>query len=115
MMTGVDAGNVMTRKLEEVYTSAPFDAKSPLRARELRWAGTAGFDSRLEFNVRGADSMAELTAAKWQPAGSSAGGANGNPIQAGAHRWWQYRVHFRGGRAAWPVLNRVELKFDRVP
>jgi hypothetical protein len=101
MMTGVDMGNLYTRALDEVYTSVPHDCAAPLRAASLSFDGATPFDSHLAFEVRGADSAAGLKAAPWQKAGSPE-----------PHRWWQYRAHFQGGRAAWPTLRAVRVNFE---
>ncbi|HWB99024.1 MAG TPA: VCBS repeat-containing protein [Bryobacteraceae bacterium] len=101
MMTGVDVGNLYTRALEETYTSAAHDAGAPVRAAELTWEGTTPFDSQLTFEVRGADSREGLRSAAWQKAGS-----------AERRRWWQYRARFHGGRAAWPTLQQVNIRWE---
>ncbi|HZT31181.1 MAG TPA: VCBS repeat-containing protein [Bryobacteraceae bacterium] len=101
MMTGVDMGNLYTRALEEIYTSAPYDAGAPVRAAELTWEGAAPFDSSLSFEVRGADTRGGLAGAPWRQAGSP-----------DRRRWWQYRARFHAGRAAWPAQRRVRVRLE---
>jgi len=77
---------------------------------ELEWEGSTPFDSRLEFAVRGAESREGLRQATWQRL--AAGSGRTNRVSAAPHRWWQYRVTFMGGRAAWPTMERVRIRFD---
>jgi hypothetical protein len=114
MMTGVDIGNIMTRRMDELYTSPPYDAGSAATATTLSWNGATPFDSRLQFEVRGAKSAAELEAAAWLPLAPSSTPGGEITVRTRQYRWWQYRAHFLGGRAAWPTLSRVKLELIRA-
>jgi hypothetical protein len=113
MMTGVDVGNIYTRALEETYISAPFNAGAKSVATALSWGGETPFDSSLSFDMRAADSREGLGTASWRPMkGSTVSKRQTLSSAETPHRWWQYKVHFRGGRAAWPMLNKVEVEFS---
>lgn len=115
MMLGVDLGNIYTRELDEVYTSKAYDAGAPVAAATLSWAGEVPFGSRLAFEVRSGESEAALRQASWVPLANVQEKNTALPVPTGKpRRWWQYRVHFLGGRggAAWPVLTEVSLKFS---
>jgi hypothetical protein len=65
--------------------------------------GTTPFDSKMSFEVRGADTAAGLENASWEPA---------DAFQAMTRkRWWQYRARFHGGAASWPTLTAVRVEF----
>ncbi len=113
MMTGVDNGNIYTRALDETYISAPYDAGGNAVAASLSWDGSAAFGSSLTFDIRSSDSQETLTRSLWQSLGERR--PTERTLQVSpqpAHRWWQYRVHFRGGQAAWPTLSKVKVEFS---
>ena len=109
-----DAGNLMTRRLEEEYVSPAVELPTGRSARRLRWVGEERGGSRLKFQVRAAGSRAELDRAPW-------GGAEGSRLilyRLGHRaarpdkdaRVVQYRALFtspNGGE--WPVLSAVEF------
>jgi hypothetical protein len=109
-----DAGNLMTRRLEEEYVSPAVEIPAGRSARRLRWVGEELGGSRLKFQVRAARSRAELDRLPW-------GGAEGpgsfytasdtelRDLDKDA-RVVQYRALFtspNGGE--WPVLSAVEF------
>jgi hypothetical protein len=113
MMTGVDQGNIYTRALDETYVSAPYDAGGPKQATLVAWQGTADFGSRLSFDLRSAESAEALKHTPW--AALQTQGSQGHELQVPptpVRRWWQYRVHFQGGQAAWPTLRNVQVEFS---
>jgi hypothetical protein len=113
MMTGVDNGNVYTRASDETYISSPYVAGGNAVAASLSWDGSAAFGSNLTFDIRSSNSAETLTSSSWQPLGESRSPERKLPVSPQpAQRWWQYRVHFRGGQAAWPTLSKVEVEFS---
>jgi hypothetical protein len=113
MMTGVDYGNIYTRKSDETYDSEPWDAGVNVAASALSWEGSTLFGSRLTFDIRSSESREGLAASAWQ-AISGPGPVRKIAISSQtAGRWWQYRVHFLGGQAAWPTLRKVDVEFAR--
>ena len=100
MAAGVDPGDQYSRKQEERYVSEVFDAGARRRLANATFEGQTPFGSQLTLEVRGADSREALASATWVPSD-----------QRPSARWWQYRVVFRPGRAAWPLLGSVKLQF----
>lgn len=100
MAAGVDPGDQYSRKQEERYVSEAFDAGARKHLASATFEGETPFGSKLALEVRGADTREALAAANWVVADQRPGA-----------RWWQYRVVFRPGRAAWPLLSSVKLQF----
>lgn len=100
MATGVDPGDQYTRRLEETYTSAVFDAGAVRKPSAIHWEGDKPFGSVIEIQLKSLDQRgAQWTTAEAAPAG----------------RRWQFRAIFRPSRAAWPVLSRVTVQFATAP
>jgi len=93
-------GSVSGRKLEEWFIAAPIRLPGSGRRVRLKWSAREPEASRLEMEVRSADSREALEKEGWEPA------AQPRP----AREWVQYRARFLSRDAAcWPVLDRVEL------
>jgi hypothetical protein len=111
-----DLGDAYTRKLEEAYTSAPFERPANRRFQRLSWEAQTKFGTSVDFQIRTATTSADLDRAAW--IGSS--GPDSYFAQSGArldklpqdHRWIQYRAVLRTPNgAATPILTRVEVSY----
>ena len=113
LMTGVDPGNIYTRALQEAYTSAIYDSGRRSTPAKLEWEGTTPFDSKLGFELRGANSTEELLQGEWHSLGFQTGTQGTiSVVPVSAKRFWQYRVTFLNGWASSPTLSKVVIRFN---
>jgi hypothetical protein len=95
--------------LRELNALAPAQRFSPEGQETL--VDTA-FDSKLGFELRGANSKEELAHGEWHSLGIQTGTEGTISItQFSARRWWQYRVTFLHGWASSPTLSKVVIGF----
>lgn len=115
-MFSVDIGNLYSRKLEEEYESAPYQADADLRLDRLEWEAETPFGTDVRFQVRSAGSKEALAKSQWRgPDG--AGGYWGKPGerlrgQPQAGPWFQYRAFLTtpdGGNT--PRLSKISVIF----
>jgi hypothetical protein len=103
------------------YTSVPRDMGGPANPLRLRWNASCPNGTSIQFQIRGADSLANLSTMTFVgPNGSYASfytvsaqeswsGHNGS-------RWVQYRAFLRSAQPELtPVLQNVSLSFDMLP
>lgn len=111
-----DLGNAYTRRLEEAYTSEPFERPADARFRSLSWEALTPLGTSVVFQVRTAPTRERLQDATWiGPSGAGthfpASDADLSPLPAD-HRWLQYRALLRTPNgAATPVLTGVAIAY----
>ncbi len=110
---GVDIGDIKNRRFEFAYISSPHEAQgTPV---SIHWnAEEPRPHTRVRFQIRGAESVAELDTAPW--CGPSGEGSffteTGQPIHLPLAKWIQYRaVLDTGNGASSPILKSVEIRF----
>ncbi len=101
MMSGVDEGNLYTRKPEQVYLSEVHSCSPGCSPKSATWAGSAGFDAAVEIELRGSDNQPDLPSAPWRSAAES----------SQQSRFWQYRLILRSAGASSPTVRSVRIQF----
>lgn len=113
-MIAADLGHAYTRRLEETYTSAPFERRGTGRFRRISWVADEPSGTTIVFQVRSAPTRAALAGAPWVgPEGAAscfaASGASLRMLPED-HPWIQYRAILRTpDGAATPALTEVRV------
>ena len=116
-MTVLDIGNIYDRGERYGYISPPFDAGMEPRFTTIRWRGDTPFRTRLEFQVRAADSRESLERAPWLRSQRPRelvcyAGAELRGLPTGA-RWIQYRASLVSPDSLnTPVLRAVTIGYE---
>jgi hypothetical protein len=112
---GIDLGHINDRLFVYEYISSPFNNKQNTPSK-IRWKADAPVNSTVTFQLRSANSSADLANAQWVgPDGpNSYYSTSGEEIKNLENNdWIQYRVLFDTDNGAYsPVLHSVEIHFE---
>ena len=116
--TGVDSGNIYTRKYEWDYVSAPIEAAKDMGFTALKWKAATELGTGIKFQVRSATTQAGLAKAGWTgPDGATSYyTASGSQLAGVGAKdvWLQYRAVLTSPDAAnSAVLSEVEIVCSR--
>ena len=113
----VDIGNIYDRSERYDYLSPPFDAGSGADYERISWKADTPFHTRLEFQIRTAESEQQLTSAGWRgPAGAdSFYRTSGTQIAAAKNdRWIQFKASLISPNMAnTPVLRSATISYSK--
>jgi hypothetical protein len=110
-----DPGNTYDRGFYEDYVSSGYPIPDDTRAVAIGWKATTPFGTRVEFQIRTADSEGALDDAPWTGArGNETWWTEPGPVNhADDGQWIQYRARFQTPNAgASPVLSSVTIVFE---
>jgi len=115
-MHTVDIGNRMTRELREEYVSSVHRAEESFSKIQLSWEGETPHGTRLQFQIRTAQEIDELSSAPW--IGSDGVGSHLNSaavaiaLTGEGHQLLQYKVIFETPHGAnSPLFRRIEVRY----
>ncbi|MBL9214288.1 MAG: VCBS repeat-containing protein [Opitutaceae bacterium] len=114
LLTVTDIGDVRARTDRFDYYSRVFDAGTPCTLESLSWEGDTPFATRLEFQVRAADTPAALAAAPWTGSvGSTAAGRKASLAGLALRgRYLQFKATLVSPDGAnTPVLRAVSIGY----
>ncbi|MBL9213975.1 MAG: VCBS repeat-containing protein [Opitutaceae bacterium] len=115
-LNGVDVGDLYGRTDRYAYVAPAFDAGTAVKVTGVEWEGETPFQTRLELQVRAADTEAALAAAPWRgPGGDGYFKRSGDKAGAAAPagRWLQYRATLVSPNDAnTPILRAVKVHFE---
>ena len=120
LLMTVDAGNIYDRGERYEYVSPPFDAGEGSRLQGISWRGDTPFRTRLDFQIRTADTQEQLPDAVWTgPNGSHSDftiSGDRLPETPREHRWVQYKASLVSPDSVnTPVLRSVTIEYSVKP
>ena len=112
----VDVGNIYDRSNSYDYISVPFDADSQVKFKSISWQGQTPFRTRIEFQVRAAESIELLKSTPWHgPNGPGSFYRKKSSLKslASNYRWIQYKATLISPNSSnTPVLRSVSIGYD---